>query len=130
MREQRPELANTQLRLIHAGRMLTGHTPLSMLRSTQSMALKDGGNEKNEGLSRLSLSLPAGWLPETPKENMKATEDKDSILANRVWLHCAVTHAEADDSGEPDSVGAYPVRPDRRDFQSCLCSSLGLHPVN
>jgi hypothetical protein len=127
MQEQRPELANKQLRLIHSGRMLAGHTPLSMLRSAQSMAIKD---EKFEGLSRLSLSLPAGWLQETPKETLEAAEDKDSVLGNRVWLHCAVTNAEVNDSGEHDSAGGDPVRPNPPRLSKSLRNSIGLHPVN
>lgn len=108
MRERRPELANKQLRLIHAGRMLTGHTPLSMLRSARSMALKGELNSKHDSMRRLSLSLPTGWLQDKPKE-MVGNEHR--MLDDRVWLHCAATQAEAEDSGEHESTGGDPVCP-------------------
>lgn len=103
MRQQRPELLDKQLRLIHSGRMLAAHTPLSMLRSASSLASHEESEEKHEGLSRLSLSLPTSWTQDKAKGKETADEDGEAAERDRIWLHCAATQIES--PGDQDSIG-------------------------
>lgn len=126
----RPNVAGNQLRLIHAGRLLTdGILLLPWLRSLEERVRRQaGGAGVGDVLREVGRGLAGD---DEDDEEPSARSSRETQAPERIYLHCNVggplgaAPTPADEEGEPSE----PVAPRRRGFDALLDAGLSAEEV-